>query len=152
MEPLDLTSRPPRGPRERIAGCCFLARTIDKIRAEMPGGNPGAYIVTGTRSLSSYVLHRLRIDVDELRAVVACAADDDEVERWLRARVDPGVADEINTKLAAARIDRLSPEDWEFVLARHPVLRTRGDIITTFEMLEADDASSFNQSSPQFTT
>ena len=143
MEPLNLTVRPPRGPRETLAGCCFLARTIDKVRAELPGGNPGAYVVTGPRSISGYVLYKLRIDVDELRAAVRRAADDDDVERWLRARIDPATVDEINAKLAASRIDTLPLADREFIAARHPVMKTRGDLTTTFALLEADDAAAF---------
>ena len=37
MTPLDLRNVPPRGVRERLLGFYFLARTIDKLRAELPG-------------------------------------------------------------------------------------------------------------------
>ncbi len=77
----------------------------------MPGGKPGAYVVTGPRSISAYVLYKLRIDVDELRAAVRRAANDDDVERWLRARIDPVTVDKINAKLAASRIDTLPLAD-----------------------------------------
>ncbi len=70
MEPLDLSSYPPRSPRERLAGCMFLARTVDKLRAQLPEGNLGAYVIDGPRTLSGYVLHKLRLNVDELRAIV----------------------------------------------------------------------------------
>ncbi len=40
MESLDLSRRPPRGPRERLVGCMFLARTVDKLRAQLPWGQP----------------------------------------------------------------------------------------------------------------
>jgi hypothetical protein len=43
VTPLDLRTRPPRGPRETILGFYFLPRTIDKLRAELPGGNLGAF-------------------------------------------------------------------------------------------------------------
>lgn len=143
MEPLDLTVRPPRGPRERLAGCVFLARTIDKLRAELPGGKLGAYVVVGPRSISAYVLHKLKIDVDELRGVVARAANDDEVAAWLGERVDPAAVAQINAKLDASRVDALPPDEWEFVANLHPLLRERPDLRTTYELLEADDAASF---------
>jgi hypothetical protein len=143
MEPLDLESRPPRGPREKLAGMYFLPRTIDKMRAELPGGKPGAYIVTGESSMSAYVLHKLRIDVDELRAVVARAADEDEVEAWLRERIDPAAIEPLNEKLENARIDATPPDKLGMLNARYPILATRSDIVDAFGLLEADDAHTF---------
>jgi hypothetical protein len=143
MEALDLTVRPPRGPRETLLDCVFLPRTIDKIRAELPGGKLGSYVVTGPRSISAYVLHKLKIDVDELRRVVAKAKDEGEIEAWLRERVDPATVAQINAKLEASRVDTLPPQEWEFVANLHPVLRERDDLKTTYELLEADDAASF---------
>ncbi len=120
-----------------------MARTIDKVRAELPGGNLGAYFIDDPRSISAYVLHRLRIGFSELREAVADASDDAEIERWLLARIDPGAVGKINEKLVAARIDTLSPEERAIVAVRHPVLQTRTDLATTFDMLEADDAATF---------
>ncbi|HYZ17884.1 MAG TPA: DUF5069 domain-containing protein, partial [Candidatus Acidoferrum sp.] len=100
MEPLDLTSRPPRGPREAILGAMFLPRTIDKMRAELPGGSMGRYL-NEPRGLSSYLLHQLRIEMDELRAVVARARNEDEIVAWLRERLDPARVEETNRKMSA---------------------------------------------------
>jgi len=144
MEPLDLTKHAPRGPREKLAGCAFMARTIDKVRAELPGGNLGKYVVEGQHSLSAYVLHKLRIPVDELRAEVARAKDESEIEAWLRARVDPAVVEEVNRKLGASRTDNLTPEGSEFLYSRHPLMRGREAPGTTFDFLEADDAAEFS--------
>jgi Domain of unknown function (DUF5069) len=149
MEPLDLTVRPPRGPREQMLGVYFLPRTIDKIRAELPGGKPGGYVVIGPNSVSSYVLHKLRIDVDELRAVVAGAANEDEVVAWLRERVDPAAVDELNGKLIASRFDTVPADKRALIEARHPVLASRPDIVNTFDLLEADDAATYCDSHPE---
>lgn len=146
MEPLDLTRKPPRSPRETLLDCVFLPRTIDKVRADLPGGNLGAYILVGPRSISAYVLHKLKIDVDALRDVVARAQSEDEVTAWLRERVDPTVVAEVNEKLRASRLDRLSPDDRSFVEERHPIMRTRTDLATTFDLLDADDAATFASS------
>ncbi len=143
MEPLDLESRPPRGPREQLLGVYFLPRTIDKIRAQLPGGKPGGYIVAGPGSMSAYLLHKLGVDVDELRDVVARAADEDEVAAWLRERVDPAAVDQLNAKLLGSRIDAAAPDKQAIIRERHPVLAARPDIESAFELLEADDAWSF---------
>ena len=52
MDALDLTRRPPRSPREPLSGLDLLmvARTVDKIRATLPGGNIGEYQITGFSS------------------------------------------------------------------------------------------------------
>ncbi len=143
MEPLDLEARPPRSPREQMLGVYFLPRTIDKIRAELPGGKPGDYIVTGPNSMSAYVLHKLKIDVGELRAVVARAAGEDEVEAWLRERIDPSVVEGVNAKLRGSRIDAASPENLALIHERHPWLASRPDVVNAFEMLDADDEYAF---------
>jgi len=143
MEPLDLASRPPRSPREQMLGIYFLPRTIDKIRAELPGGRSGGYIVTGPDSMSGYLLHKLRIDVDELRAVVARARDEAEVEAWLRERVDLSVVAGVNAKLLASSLDAAPPDKLEIIYDRHPWLRSRPDVRNAFDMLETDDALAF---------
>ena len=102
MKLLDLAAGPPRGPRERLVGCMFLARTVDKLRAQLPGGDLGAYVVDGPRTVSGYVLHKLGVKVDELPAVVAAARDEAEVAAWLRERTDPALIDEVNRKLEGA--------------------------------------------------
>ncbi|HTD36617.1 MAG TPA: DUF5069 domain-containing protein [Candidatus Limnocylindrales bacterium] len=139
MEPLDLESRPPRGPREQLLGFCFLPRTIDKIRAELPGGKIGGYLVAES-TMSSYLLHKMGVKLDELRAVVARAADENEVVEWLRERVDPAVAEQVNAKLASSSIADAPPEKQQIIRDRHPVLAERPDVVNAFEMLELDDA------------
>ena len=37
MSPLDLRKHAPRGPREMMLGFYLLPRTVDKLRAELPG-------------------------------------------------------------------------------------------------------------------
>jgi len=43
MEPLDLRTAAPRGPRTQIAGIVFTARVIDKLRASLPDGDENEY-------------------------------------------------------------------------------------------------------------
>lgn len=139
MEPLDLEKRPPRGPREKLAGLVFMPRTIDKLRAELPGGNLGAYL-NEPDGLSAFLCRRAGIDMDELRAQVAAARDEAEVEAWLRARLDPAQVEEINAKMETLGTHRLTPEMSERVTARHPILRDRPELTRFFDIFEADEA------------
>jgi hypothetical protein len=141
MEPLDLGCHPPRGPRETMLGVMFLPRTIDKLRAELPGGNLAGYLTDYRNGLSSYLLHKLGIGFDELRAVVAAAASEDEIVEWLRSRIDAGVAEHVNAKLEQAKI---TTENREEIASRHPLLHGRTDLLTIFEVLEADDAATLS--------
>jgi len=142
MQPLDLRFRAPRGPRETMHGLCFLPRTVDKIRAEMPGGFLGPYL-NEPRGVSSFMCKRVGIGMDELRAMVADAADEDELATRLRERLDPAVVSEVNRKLEALTIDRLSPEDVEQVRRNHPVLQARPDLVRFFDIFEADDRATY---------
>ena len=142
MLPLDLTMRPPRAPRESLAGLAFMPRTIDKLRAEMPGGKMGKYL-NRPDGLSAFMCKRIGIDMDELRAVVASAQDEDSIAAWLRERVSPELAAETSAKLATMTMDRLPPEFQERVRDNHPVLARRPELNTFFEIFEADDAAAF---------
>ena len=142
MQPLDLTTRPPRAPRETLAGLAFMPRTIDKLRAEMPGGNMGKYL-NRPDGLSAFMCKRIGVDMDELRAVVASSANEDDVAAWLRERVTPDVAAETSAKLATMTVDRLPPEFQERVRRNHPVLAGRPELNTFFEIFEADDVATY---------
>jgi hypothetical protein len=146
MQPLDLHFRPPRRSREKLAGLYFMPRTIDKIRAEMPGGNLGPYINPEV-GVSNYMCKRVGLDMEELRAVVVAAADEDEVAAWLGARLgarlDPAVIEEANRKLEALNIERLSPENLAMVKGHHPIMERRPELITYFDIFDADDAEMY---------
>ncbi len=142
MQPLDLRFRPPRGPRETMNGLSFLPRTVDKIRAEMPGGYLGPY-VNEPRGISNYLCKRIGLDMNELRTMVADADDEDALAARLRERLDPSLVEETNRKLEALTIERLSPDDQELVRRRHPVLEARPDLVRFFDIFEADDRATY---------
>lgn len=144
MEPLDLTARPPRPPRETLLGLMFLPRTIDKLRAELPGGRVGTYLNHDT-GFSAFTLRRAGIDMEQLRAVVAAAPDEAEVVTWLSGRIDPAVAAEVNRKLESFTVTRMSPADQVLVRERHPVMAKRPELTSVLDVLEADDADAFGQ-------
>ncbi|MGD0473066.1 MAG: DUF5069 domain-containing protein [Candidatus Velthaea sp.] len=143
MTPLDLSARPPRAARETLLGFYLLPRTIDKLRAELPGGNMGAYLNHDT-GFSAFVVRRLGLQMDEFRAAVAQAADEGEVVAWLAARIDPSNAPAMNAKLESFVVDRMSPADQELVRQRHPVLAVHPELAKMLDILDADDRHAFS--------
>jgi len=139
MTPLDLRRRAPRGPRETLLGFYFLARTIDKLRAELPGGNSGGY-VNEERGFSAYVVKRLGLDMNELREAVAAAPDEPALVEWLSARVDLAAAPALNAKFETFVVERMSDDDKALVRRRHPVMAARPELSKILDILEADDA------------
>lgn len=142
MTPLDLRKRPPRGPRETILGFYLLPRTIDKLRAELPGGNLGAYLNHDT-GFSAYIVKRLGLDMNELREVVAIASDETAVVEWLAARVDATAAPALNAKLETFVVERMGADDQALVRQRHPVMERRPDLSKILDILDADDEHAF---------
>ncbi|HYL26985.1 MAG TPA: DUF5069 domain-containing protein [Candidatus Nitrosotalea sp.] len=143
MTPLDLRTRPPRGPRETLLGFYFLPRTIDKLRAELPGGNLGSYL-NHDRGFSAYVVRRLGLQMDEFRAAVAAAPDEAAVAAWLASRVDTAAAPALNAKFESFVVERMSPEDQAMVPERHPVMARRPQLSKILDILEADDRHTFD--------
>jgi Domain of unknown function (DUF5069) len=140
MEALDLTRRPPRSPRELLPGLNLLmaARTIDKLRATLPGGNLGDYQITG---FSSSLITALEIPEAALRGVVARAESDAQIAAWIREHSDPERYAEINAKLERATIgERLN--DPQFV-SRYPIAKRLPPETSRLDMLAADDAEMF---------
>jgi hypothetical protein len=143
MEPLDLTQQPPRGTRETLLGVMFLPRTIDKLRAELPGGTMGPYM-NHDRGFSAYVVRRLGLDMDELRTVVGDARDEADVVAWLRERIDASTVEETNRKLQSFTPERMTPDDRALLVERHPVLHERSDLTSILDILDAEDARAFS--------
>ena len=142
MTPLDLRKHPPRGPREMMLGFYLLPRTVDKLRAELPGGNLGKYLNHDT-GFSAYVVRRLGLDMNEFRSVVAIAPDEGMVVDWLAARVDTTVAAALNAKLETFLLERMSSDDQVLVRQRHPVMEIRSDLSKILDILDAEDEHAF---------
>jgi Domain of unknown function (DUF5069) len=140
MGPLDLEKQMPRGPREQLAGLYFMARTVDKLRAEQPGGKLGLYL-NRADGVSAYMCKRVGLDMEELRGKVAAAGDEAELEAWLRERLDPALVAETNGKLEALGTHRLAPESVEMVKQIHPIMHERPELTIFFDIFDADEAS-----------
>jgi hypothetical protein len=140
MKPLDLREDLPRGPRETMLGFMFLPRTIDKICAELPGGHLGPFLNHDT-GFSAYVVRRLGLQMDDLRAAIAESGDEPALLEWLHTRIDLSMAPLLNAKLETFVIERMSADDLALVRQRHPVLATHPDLSKILDVLEADDAA-----------
>lgn len=139
--------RPPRSSYEELDGLMFMPRTIDKLRALLPGGNPGEYVINGKiPGMSGYLLQRLGITEEALSAVVASANDETEVAAWLRANTDASQYPAINATLRRLRPKHAADEAffrdyYKEALAADPQLEYILDII------EADDRRLFGAKS-----
>jgi len=138
MESLDLRNAPPRSPNRELGGLLMLARTIDKVRATLPGGDLGDYQIDG---FSRRLWKLLEVDQADFEAAVKAAKSDADVVAWVHAHTDAAMYPEINEKLTARTVgDRI--DDPEFV-AKYPVASTMPHDATLLDMLDADDKASY---------
>lgn len=143
MDPLDLTTRPPRSCYAELDGLMLLPRTIDKLRAQLPGGNPGDYFINGQiKGISGYLVERLGIDESELREAVARAGSQEQVAAWVRERTDASQYPAINATLRRIRPKHAEDEayfrgEYAETLEQHPTLEFIIDIV------DADDRRRF---------
>lgn len=141
MEPLDLSKAPPRSPRLELDGLLLMPRTIDKLRATLPGGVVGGYRVRG---MSARLLEWLGIEEDAIREAVGAAKTDDDVAAWLRARVDTSKYPEFNRRM----LDRSTDDvDKEGFYQTYPWMRERG-FMRLFDVMDEDDQMTFAGTSP----
>ncbi len=138
MESLDLRTAPPRSPYVQIGGLYMLARTVDKLRATLPGGNLGSYRIAG---FSAQLLEKLGISEDALRDVVGRESSDAAVVAWVREHSNPTDYDAINAKQADQIVgDRVNRPDF---VERYPFVTTLPPQTTLFQMLDIDDGEMF---------
>jgi hypothetical protein len=147
MEPLDLTRQPPRSCFEELDGLMLMPRTIDKLRGQLPGGNPGDYFINGkTPGISQYVLDRLGISLDDLRAIVASAADENEIAAWLRKQTDTSQYDAINATLRRIKPKHAHDPEYFAELYAH-TLASHPELEHILEIIEEDDRRMFGTAS-----
>lgn len=139
MKPLNLSAHAPRKPSERLAGVLFMARTVDKLRASLPGGDLGAYKVGG---ISTRMLGYLGIEESELATAVARADDDADVEQFILERTTAATREECNAKLLERTVgDYIA--NVEGFLTRYPLAKTLPPETSIIKMLELDDTELF---------
>jgi hypothetical protein len=137
MEPLDLRVAPPSRPRAELAGIVFLPRSIDKVRATLPGGHLGAYTIPG---FTSMMLDALDVSLADFTESVRTAACDEDVAAFIIARTSPAVIEKWN---AEAKAREPAGGDRAVALERYPWLPERPDLIAAVDVLEEDDRRHF---------
>ena len=116
----------------------MLARTIDKLRASLPGGNMGVYRIPG---FSEALLRAIGAEEEELRGVVARAANDDEVAAWVTSRADPARLERYNDRSSKRTIADV--EDKPDFFRRYPGTEKLALDTPLFDALDKDDAQMF---------
>ncbi len=137
MEPLDLRAAPPRRPRAELAGIVFLPRSIDKVRATLPGGHLGAYTIPG---FTAMMLETFDVPLADFTESVRTAASDEDVAAFMRARTSAALVEKWNAE-AKARVP--AGGDRAVALERYPWLPERPDLIAALDVLEEDDRRFF---------
>jgi len=148
MTPLDLTAQPPRSCRTELDGIVYLPRAIDKVRAELPGGNLGAYLNLrpDIPTLSSLFYRRMGITHEEFVATVSEAPDEAAVVAWLRARADPTAIEKFSRQYLGIRLGVLDADSHAAVCALIPAARVATPETLLIDVIDADDAELFRAS------
>jgi hypothetical protein len=107
MEPIDLTTQPPRSPYQKMEGLYMMSRTIDKLRAKLPGGQIGAYSITTAfgAGLSLMLLDNIGVTEESLLEIVQQARVEHEIADWLRRNANLSRVASLNEKLFSPRIE-----------------------------------------------
>jgi hypothetical protein len=144
MEALDLSIRPPRSPYAQMHGIYMVPRTIDKMRAQLPGGKLGPYSLRTTfgPGLSILLLEGLGVSEEDLFQFVQQVRAEEEIADWLR-RTQPSKT-RINEMLLGATVEdvlRLIPAPVfdEF----YPAAKNRPKTTSMFDVLLEDDRLTF---------
>jgi len=137
MSPLDLTVAPPRSPRADTLGIIFFPRSIDKLRAHLPGGKPGVYTLPG---FTQALLTGFGVTTEHALSLVAAASDDEEVAAAVLRDAPPGAFENWN-----GFISKREPRggNREEALKAYPWLAERPDLVYSLDVLAEDDQRSF---------
>lgn len=143
MNPLDLTKSPPRSCYEQLDGLMLMPRTIDKLRAFLPGGNPGGYFINGPmKGVSGYLLERLGIQESDLLTAIAGARDENDVAAWVCAHTDASQYPAINETLRRIK-PKHAHDPATFAQIYAETLAAHPDLEYILDIIEADDRRMF---------
>ena len=137
MKELDLTTAPPRPPRAEVLGIVFLPRSIDKLRASLPGGSRGVYNLAG---FTEIMLEELGTTSERVLPLVASAKDDEEIAAALLRDAPAGAVEKWNA-FVLARLPRGGNR--AEALEAYPWLHERPDLLLAVDILAEDDRRCF---------
>lgn len=140
MKPLDLTKGRPRPPLAELDGIMFFARTIDKARATLPGGNIGDY--SYVPSMSEMFLKHFGVDPDAFVEAVKKADSDADVATWFRSQID---ASKIPSWNETASTRPVTDENRDRIAVRHPIAKRDRSLVRVADLLLADDRESLGE-------
>lgn len=123
----------------------MLLRTIDKLRAKLPGGKVGAYTVGGSSpllpGLSLVLLDGIGVTEEGLLNVVRRASVEEEIANWLRENVD---LRNVNDRLLGRRIeDVLAVVPVAIFTKIYPFIEKTPKTTPIFDVLLEDDRLMF---------
>lgn len=143
MAVVDLTRQPPRSPRVRLGGYVILPRMLDKCRAALSGKN-GEYKYACP--LDQRFLEFTGIDPEALKKEVAADKGDWEILDWISTHSKhKRTAQEIEAwSLWQERRAPDNPDSRAYFNELHKQSAPkRTDIVSWFDLLDADDYASF---------
>lgn len=134
----NLTTGPPRSPRERISGYVILARCLDKGRAELNGTNGEFHFAC---PLDSMLFTFKGVKGDDIKRLLSEGADDQAVAEWLNTlgrAVTPEEIDAWSTKVEKSS-PYADPGKREWFESECERLDLDPKTTTLFDYLDADD-------------
>ncbi len=139
----DLTKQPPRSPRVRLGGYVLLPRMLDKGRALLSGKN-GEY--SYACPLDQRFLEYTGVDADALKQELAAGKGDGEILDWINSHAK---IKHTQSEIEAWSVwqERRAPDNHEsreyFNKLHKQAAPKRTDIVSWFDLLDADDFGSF---------
>ena len=140
----NLTQEPPRSPRTRLGGYALAARMADKGRAILQGV-AGEYHFACP--LDQMLFEFKGVQADDVKALLASGATDEQLVDWLNSHGAQRTADEIKTWGAGVEAYHpyADPERKEWFTEECAKLGLKPETASLFDYLEADDAVSFKK-------
>ncbi|MDB6067026.1 MAG: hypothetical protein JWR26_3234 [Pedosphaera sp.] len=139
----DLTQRPPRSPRVRLAGYAILPRMLDKGRATIVGKH-GEYHYNCP--MDQHFTEFVGIDAKALQKQLAAGKGDGEIVAWIE-KMSKNKRSEAEAVAWSAYHDQRAPSDLDsrqyFSELQSKIAPKREDVATWFDLLDIDDHVTF---------
>jgi Domain of unknown function (DUF5069) len=139
----DLTQRPPRSPRVQLGGYVILPRMLDKGRAAIIGKH-GEYHYACP--MDQRFLEFVGISADALKDQLAAGKGDGDILAWIQKTAKHKQSDAAIAAWSALATARApgDPESRQFFNElQKTAAPKREDIMTWFDLLDADDHVTF---------